>query len=193
MRFPPLAAGLIGFVWLIAGTAWAQEEPTDPLPDPPGVRLELTMEVATNTETGLPAALRFTLTNVGSVAVEIPWPAIDCGGSNGSIRIETVVHFDGPTPGTGHGHGCGGGIGEGLPFLDQIKKQWFHLRPGEYLTFMGDCRNMIDKADAPATYEYRAIYYPPRLTPEQRALAAKSGYFIPSERVESDSLRYHEL
>ena len=192
MRSMFLALSLVAAVCFWPDAAFAQSERTDPPANPPGVRLELTMEVATTTQDGLPAALRFTLANIGSVAVEIPWPAIDCAGSNGSIRIETVVRFDGPQPGETYGHGCGGGVDHELPLLDQIRTQWFHLRPGEYLVFTGDRRNMIDKAGAPATYEYRAIYYPPDLTPAQRLLAAKNGYLIPSETVESDSLRYHD-
>ncbi len=60
------------------------------------------------------------------------------------------------------------------------------------LLAMGDRRTMVDKADAPATYEIHAIYMPPELTPDQRRLAAQNGFVIPAERVESDSIRYHD-
>jgi len=171
-------------------TAIAQDAAED-LPEPPGVRLELTMEVATTTNDGLPAALRFTLTNIGSVPIDIPMPAIDCTGSNGSIRVRSEVHFDG-TVRAAHGHGCGGGVLDGLPFVEKVRSSWFRLRPGEYLIFMGDRRTMVDKADAAATYEIHAIYIPPKLTPEERRLASQNGFVIPAKTVESNSVSYHE-
>lgn len=180
-----LAAAIAG---LFAHSAAAQARPTDP----PGVRLELTMDVATTTEDGLPEALQFTLTNVGSVAVAIPAPAIDCNETSGSIRIEVQVHFDGPK-GKGTGHGCGSEVsGRGLPFVERVRREWLHLRPGEHLIFFGDRRRIIDKAGAPATYEFRAVYMPPALSPEQRALAAQNGIAVPAEDVESDSIQYHD-
>lgn len=157
----------------------------------PGVaRLELTMEIAATTEDGQPTALRFTLRNIGAVSVDIPAPAIDCTGGNGSIRIRTVIHFDG-SQGTGRGHGCGGGVFDGPVLLVRIRTQWFHLRPGEYLIFTGDARSMIDRADKPATYEYWAVYDPPALTAEEQTVVVRNGYVVPSEPVESDSLHFH--
>jgi hypothetical protein len=188
MRSTLLAAGLYAFACILPHSAAAQ----DRQPDPPAVRLELTMEIATTTDNGLPAALRFTLTNIGSVAVDLPHPSISCPGSPvGDIRIETVIHFDGKEGAVG-GYGCGGSYVHDLSFVAEIKRNWFHLRPGEYLVFTGDRRTMITKASEPATYEYHAVYAPPLLTPEQRNLAAQAGYIIPTETVESDPMQYHE-
>jgi len=190
MRSPLLAAIVFSAACLVLRTAAPQAD-AGVVTDPPGVRLELTLEVATATNDGLPAALRFTLTNIGSVPVDIPMPAIDCTGSNGSIRIRAEVQFDRPT-GTGRGHSCSSGQSDGPSFLEKLRNQWFRLRPGEYLTFLGDRRTMVDKADAPASYEIHAIYTPPRLTPEERAIAARNGFVVPAEAVESNSMRYHQ-
>ncbi|HWE87294.1 MAG TPA: hypothetical protein VG267_20275 [Terracidiphilus sp.] len=160
------------------------------LPSHGTARIELTLDVATTTEDGLPAALRFTLRNIGDVPVEIPPPAIDCIVSDGSIRIKAVIHFDGPE-GVRRGHGCGGGVSHEPSLLVRIRTEWFHLRPGEYLTFMGDARNMIDRSDKPATYEYWAVYEPPKLTAKELGIVAQNGFVIPSEPVESDSLQFH--
>lgn len=186
MRYTILAAVAVASVFVHPAAAQAR------LVNPPGVKLELTMEVATTTEDGLPEALQFTLTNVGSVAVSIPAPAIDCGGSNGSIFVEVQIHFDGPE-GPKAGHGCGGSImGSALPFAEKVRKEWLHLRPGDHLTFFGDRRRMVDKAGAPATYEIRAVYTPPALLAEQRAQAARNGILVPVQDVESDPIQYHD-
>lgn len=180
---------VLGCAFLALSAASQRVVPQSAAANPPGVVLDLTMEVAT-TDHGLPAALRFTLTNIGNVAVEIPVPAIDCLSSNGSIRIKTVIHFDGPA-GSAGGHGCGGGMDYQGSLLDIIRKQWFHLRPGEYLSFTGDARTMIDRADKPATYEYWAVYDPPELSQGERAIVAQSGLIIPSAAVESNTLEFH--
>jgi hypothetical protein len=190
VRTPFPAGVLFSAACLLCRTGTAQQE-ADVVTDPPGVRLELTMEVATTTNDGLPAALRFTLVNIGSVPVDIPLPAIDCSGPNGSIRIHAEVHYDGPMS-TGYGHGCGGGVTDGPSFLEKIRREWLRLRPGEYLTFLGDRRTMVDKANVPATYEIHAIYTPPALTPLERSIAAQNGFVVPAEAVESDSLSYHQ-
>jgi hypothetical protein len=153
-------------------------------------RLDLSIEVATTTDAGLPAALRFTLTNAGNVPVEVPFPAMDCDGPDGSIRIQTVIHFD-EGEGQRFGHGCGGSVSDRPTLLVRIRTRWFHLRPGEYLTFTGDARSMIDLADKPATYEYWAVYEPPALTAGDRAAVTRNGLVVPSEPVESNSLEFH--
>jgi hypothetical protein len=171
------------------GSAEAQQNPAPQNP----VQLELTMEVATTTEDGLPAALRFTLRNVGYVAVDLPLPVLDCVGSSGTIRVKSKVHLEGAPPSTGKAHGCGYGRDHELPIAERIRTQWFHLLPGEHLNLTGDRRILIDKVDAPATYDYWAEYEPPALTPDQRAEAARSGYLVPTETVQSDHLSYSEL
>lgn len=178
-----VAAGLM--------TAFAAgQQPAQRQADP--VQLELTMEVATTTNDGSPAALRFTLTNVGYSAVDLPIPAIDCSGDSGSIVIRAVVHQEGPGSGA-YGHGCGSGMGDAPPFLKRVKSTWFHLRPGEYLTFTGDLRFMLDKVGGPATYTYWAEYYPPKLTPKQRSELEQNGYLAPTSTVKSEPLRYSQL
>jgi hypothetical protein len=157
-----------------------QEKPAKPV-NP--VTLELTMEVATTTEDGLPEALRFTLTNAGNVAVDLPMPAIDCLGENGAIRVPSLARLDGP--GTIGGHGSGSGGTGGPTFLERVKSSWLHLRPGEYLTFSGDRRSLVDRASGPATYEYWAEYEPPFLTSEERKELTEGGYAVPTEKVES--------
>ncbi len=173
---------------MLAAQSSGDEKP-EKQPNP--VQLELTMDVATTTDDGLPAALRFTITNIGNVAVDMPMPAIDCQGSNGAIRVPSVARLDGPGTPAG-GHGCGGGIYGGLSFMEGVKSRWFHLRPGEYLTFIGDRRAMVDRAGGPATYEYWAEYDPPSLTKNERAELADDGYFVPTEKVLSAHLSYSE-
>jgi len=165
-----------------------QEKPAE-LPSP--AQLELTMEVATTTEDGLPAALRFRLTNIGGVAVDMPIPAIDCQGANGTVRVRSVVRLDGPSSG-GTGHGCGSGSGDGPSFSQRVKSSWLHLLPGEYLTFTGDRRYMVDRVNGPATYEYWAEYEPPSLTREQRDVLVEGGYLAPTEKVVSAHLSYSQ-
>ena len=162
-----------------------------PPKQPNPVQLELTMEVATTTEDGLPAALRFTLTNVGNFAVDMPIPSIDCHGENGDIRVPSVAWLNGPGTPAG-GHGCGGDVYDGPPFRERVKSSWLHLLPGESLTFTGDRRSLVDKAGGPATYEYWAEYEPPSLTPEQRNELERDGYRFPTEKVESAHLSYSQ-
>jgi hypothetical protein len=162
-----------------------------PAEQPSPVQLELTMEVATTTDDGLPAALRFTLKNIGNVAVEMPMPAIDCLGPNGAIRVRSVVRLDGPSNG-GTGHGCGGGMADGPSFTERFKSSWFHLLPGESLTFIGDRRSMVDRMNGPATYDYWAEYEPPSLTEKERSELAEGGYFAPREKITSAHLSYSQ-
>jgi hypothetical protein len=162
-----------------------------PRKQPNPVQLELTMEVATTTDDGLPEALRFTLTNVGNFAVNLPIPVIDCQGGNGAIRVPSVARLDGPGTPAG-GHGCGGGGFGGPPFRERVKSTWLHLQPGESLTFTGDRRSLVDKAGGPATYEYWAEYEPPSLTAEQRNELEQDGYRVPTEKVESGHLSYSQ-
>jgi hypothetical protein len=175
-----IAAGLM--TAFAAGQQAAQKQ-ADP------AQLELAMEVATTTDDGSPAALRFTLTNAGYSAVDLPIPAIDCAGDGGSIVIRAVVLQEGPGSG-GYGHGCGGGMGDLPPFLARVKSTWLHLRPGEYLTFTGDLRTMLDKVNGPATYTYWAEYYPPRLTGEERNELRQNGYVVPTSTAKSEPLLY---
>ncbi|HEY1160234.1 MAG TPA: hypothetical protein VGE83_06360 [Terracidiphilus sp.] len=173
---------------ILSASANGQEKPAK---QPNPVRLELTMEVATTTDDGLPAALRFTLTNIGNVGVDMPMPAIDCQGPNGAIRVPSVARLDGPG-GPAGGHGCGGGIYDGLTFGERVKSTWLHLQPGEYLNFSGDRRSLVDQAGGPATYEYWAEYEPPSLTPEERNELAQGGFLVPTENVESAHLSYSQ-
>jgi len=178
----------MGVLLFSRGLAAAQQNPASQNP----IQLELTMEVATTTEDGLPAALRFTLKNVGYIAVDLPLPALDCVGSSGTIRVKSIVHLEGASPSTGKGHGCVSGRDHELPIKERIRTQWFHLLPGEHLSLTGDRRILIDKVDAPATYDYWAEYEPPILTPDQRVQARQGGYIVPEAKVESDHLSYSE-
>ena len=162
-----------------------------PAKQPNPVQLELTMDVATTTDDGLPVALRFTLTNIGNVAVDLSMPAIDCFGSNGSIHVRSVARLDGPGTPAG-GHGCVGGGFDGPSFAERVKSSWFHLRPGEFLTFIGDRRTMVDLAGGPATYDYWAEYEPPSLTEKERAELADEGRYAPSEKVSSGHLGFSQ-
>lgn len=173
---------------ILSAIAAGQEKPAE---QPNPVQLELAMEVATTTEDGLPAALRFTLTNIGNVAVDMPIPAIDCQGPNGAIRVPSVARLDGPGTPAG-GHGCGGGMTDGYTFAERVKSTWLHLLPGEYLTFIGDRRLLVDRAGGPATYEYWAEYEPPIITMEQRVELEQGGYFVPTEKVVSAHLSYSQ-
>ena len=171
---------------VVAAQAGAQAKAAQ---SPNPVKLELAMEAATTTEDGLPAALRFTLTNVGNVAVDLPIPAIDCQGRNGTIRVRALIRLDHPGD-SGSGHGCGYGIGDGPSLNERVKSSWLRLRPGEYLTFLGDRRALVDRAGGSATYEYWAAYDPPSLSAEERSQLAKDGYIAPTEQVESAHLTY---
>jgi hypothetical protein len=162
-------------------------------PSPPetSVQLEMALEVATTTPEGLPAALRFTLKNIGYSAVDLPLPALDCSGNNGTVRIRAAVHHERPETG-GYGHGCMVGTDHEPSLVDRVRTQWFHLLPGEYLTLTGDRRQLVDKAEGPATYEFWAEYEPPPITKEERNELAQAGYMVPSVSVESDHLSYSE-
>jgi hypothetical protein len=174
------------FLVVQANASGQQEKaPKDP------AQLELAMEVATTTEDGLPAALRFTLKNAGYAAVDLPLPVIDCSSYRGTIRVSSIAHFEAAEAPL-KGHICGGSVNQGKQLIETIRTTWLHLLPGEYLTFTADRRTVVDKLDAPATYEYWAVYEPPTLTPEQRRQAGAAGYLVPAEKTESDHLTYSE-
>ncbi|HEV2133016.1 MAG TPA: hypothetical protein VGR47_02015 [Terracidiphilus sp.] len=181
----PVLCMAAGLMTAFAAGHQAAQKRADP------VQLELTMDVATTTNDGSPAAVRFTLTNAGYSAVDLPIPAIDCSGDVGSIVVRAVVHQEGPGSG-GYGHGCGGGMGDLPPFLTRVKSTWLHLRPGEYLTFTGDLRSMLDKVNGPATYTYWAEYQPPELSPKERNELNQNGYLVPTSTVKSEPLRYSQ-
>jgi hypothetical protein len=177
----------MGALLCMPGRAAAQQKPA-----PMSLaQLELTMDVATTTSEGLPAALRFTLKNSGYTALDIPLPSLDCSGINGSIRVRVAVHHEGPET-SGRGHACMIGTDHEPPLADRVKTQWFHLLPGESLTLTGDRRRLVDKADGPATYEFWAEYEPPPLTPADRDRLAQDGYIVPSVSIDSDHLSYSE-
>jgi hypothetical protein len=188
MRSEFAVAAVLGGLGVLSVFANGQKTPAK---QPNLVQLEQTMEVATTTEGGFPAALRFTLTNNGNVAVDMPTPAIDCQGPNGTIRVRSVVRLDGPGSGC-TGHSCASGIGDGPSFGERVKSTWLHLLPGEYLTFTGDRRFLVDRVDGPATYEYWAVYEPPSLTPEQRNELAQRGYLVPTDKAACDHLSYSQ-
>jgi len=156
--------------------------------------LELRIEVATTNEDGSPQALRFTLTNVGNRAIELPMPAIDCTTRFGSIIVRSkVIATKKDEFVSMRGHGCGSGSeGGNVSLLEEIRSSWFHLEPGEYLVFTGDGRRMLDKADGSYTYEYWAEYTPPQLSEQDQMEAKRARIVIPLDSVASTHLTYTE-
>jgi hypothetical protein len=146
------------------------------------------MEVATTTDDGAPETLRFTLTNVGNSTINLPRPSVDCSGENGVIVLHSIVRDT--SSGSGHGHGCSIGATDEPTLMERVEKSWLHLRPGESLTFLGDCRQMLDRVDGPATYEYWAAYEPPKLSTVERRQLAGAGYNVPSEKIETSHLTF---
>ncbi|MGA8743019.1 MAG: hypothetical protein WB561_17665 [Terracidiphilus sp.] len=185
------ASFCIAAVLVPALSALGLAQPAAVKPESP-VRLELTMEVATTNDDGSPQALRFTLTNAGNVGVDLPMPAIDCDTSRGSIHVYSKI-VAGMPGGFGSGHGCGGSEAKGsMGLIEEIKRSWYHLEPGEYLAFTGDGRRMIDKTGGLLTYEYWAEYEAPRVTDVARSQAAGAGRVIPAGKVSSPHLTFSE-
>ena len=156
------------------------------------VLVDLKMEVATTNDDGSPQALRFTLTNVGNYAVMLPIPAIDCSGDVGRIHVLSKT-ITGRPDGGGLGHGCSSWTEGGMrSILERIKKEWLHLEPGEFLTFTGDGRSIIDKSNGNLGYEFWAEYEPPKLSDEEKEEEISAGILFPTEPLTSGHLTFSE-
>ena len=124
-------------------------------------QLELTMEVATTTDDGYPAALRITLRNVGVVTIDLPLLKTSCT-PEGGIDLQMRWTANDPTHlGFGWGGGCGSG--DNLSLLKRIKEQWIRLRPGEYMTMTESIRGRVAELTS-GTLEYWAEYIPPEVS-----------------------------
>jgi hypothetical protein len=154
-------------------------------------QLDLRMAVATTTDEGAPEALQFTLTNVGKSTIILPAPSIDCSGENGTIALRSIVRNN--SSGRGRGHGCMTGTSDEPPLIERVKTNWLHLRPGDSITLLGDCRHMLDRVDGGATYEFWAVYEPPPLPAAELKQLIDAGYNVPSEKIESSHLTFSEL
>ena len=177
---------------LVLGVSGASAQSTAKKPASPA-RLELKMEVASTNDDGSPQALRFTLTNVGDVAMVLPEPSIHCSGIYGQINVQPKI-IAGTPEGNGLAMACAGTSGTDgrRTIVETIRDSWFHLQPGEFLVFTGDGRQMLARTEGLITYEYWAEYKPPVLNDADKAKAESAGYHIPSELVVSAHLTYTE-
>jgi hypothetical protein len=113
------------------------------------------MEVATTNDDGLPQALRFTLTNVGDVAIVIPEPSIHCSGIYGQIDVQSKI-----IAGTPEGNGLAMDVLEPPARMDveqssrRSETPGFICSPGSFWFFTGDGRQMLARTEGLITYEY---------------------------------------
>lgn len=171
---------------VICGSARAQQNP--PKPESPA-KLELTMEVATTDDDGHPTALAITITNVGSVPVDMPTLKQGCSPDNG-IRIVSSWTPDLPSD---HGFGSGSACGmfDQPALLYRVQHDWVRLRPGESMT---DTERLVwdqHHEEGPGTVEYWVEFTPPAATAKDIADLLQSGHIIPTEELETAHASFH--
>ena len=177
-RFAILAA--TASVWAVAAAGQQKaEKPVNP------ARLELMAEVAATTEDGYPAALRVTVKNVGNVAVDMPMPKFPCVPGGGGVDMRFEWHPNDPEDHTGAlntGSGCWEEHFANL--MDRVHRDWIRLQPGDFITVSESFRGRFQNLK-PGTVEYWVEYVPPEVKTEELIELQRSGYVIPTERIET--------
>jgi hypothetical protein len=169
-----IMAMTIACVSPVGSASKVAEKPLDP------IRLEVTLETAATTEDGYPSALRITLRNIGDGPVDMPMPGT-CQGEDGALHLQFMWHSE---DGHGSGGGCGGGLTDRSPLMDRARNEWLRLQPGEFLIMTKDLRPFFRNLEA-GTAEYWIEYDPPALSSDERLQLQRTGYFVPTEKVET--------
>jgi hypothetical protein len=152
-------------------------------------KLELRAEVATTDDNGNPSSLRITIKNVGAVAVDMPILKTGCSPDNG-IRVQVSWVSDAPT---GYGVGSGGACGtsEMRTLLRRVQHEWVRLRPGESMSDTERLTWSTGGENVPGTVEYWVEYTPPNATSQQVNELMEDGYYIPTEKLETEHSAFH--
>jgi len=149
------------------------------------VHLELTTEVAATTEEDYPAALRVTVKNVGSVAVDMPMPVVPCvpGGGGVEMRFEWHPRDSGDRSGmVTTGTSCWQEHFANLMY--RVRHDWIHLQPGEFITVSESLRGRFQEIK-PGTVEYWVEYVPPEASLKELVELQQAGYNIQTEKIET--------
>ena len=145
-------------------------------------QLQLSAEIAATTDDGQPTVLRITLENAGDIAVDLPMPAVGCTGPDGAAQA--ILHWHSNEDGSGSGGGCGGTITDRPTLIDRVRREWLHLRPGEFLIFTENLRPQTASMK-PGTVEYWVEYQPPKLQPDELTQLEALGYVVPTEELKT--------
>ncbi len=165
------------YVFAIFLTSASAQQKTEKHPSL--AQLELTAEIAATTDDGLPAALRITIKNAGSLVVDMPLSPFSCYPSGG-VSVEFFWHSNQDNTGEVHGHGCGGGKSQ--PLTERVPEDWIRLRPGEFVTSTENLRSLFRNLK-PGVVEYWVEYTPPDATPKEILALQELGYIIPTENL----------
>jgi hypothetical protein len=182
VRLP--AAMIVAAVMIPCGVRGQQKAAKSESP----AQLELSVEVAATTDEGYPSALRITISNVGSVAVDMPVLKRGCSPDNG-IQVQSVWIPDSPTAGEiGSGGGCIVGVAPSL--RERLQNDWIRLRPSEFMT---DTERVQWNYpfDAGGTVEYWVEFYPPIAPAKELDAVTDSGFVIPTRRLETEHSSFH--
>lgn len=170
-----IAAVLVPALSAVVAAQSAAVKPVGP------VRLELTMETASTSDDGYPAALRVTVKNVGGVAVSMPMLASGCHPDNG-VQVQSYWLREDEKSGGGGGFGCA--VGDQPALFDRAKTQWIRLQPGEFMTTM--LRVGLPTNETGAVISYWVEYTPPDATPKEIEQLLQAGCVIPTEKLETE-------
>jgi hypothetical protein len=184
------AVAVLGLVLMMSVVGTEAQQPelapspaASPAPNP--VHLELTLEIAATTKDGQPAALRVTLRNAGSLAVDMPLPALDCHLGDGDLTVEFDWHSADMDDLSGYGSACIGGADHEPPLMERVEKKWLRLQPGESMTQTMSLREKFGRFN-PGTVDYWVEYSPPRLSKADVAQLEAAGYLPPTEQVKTE-------
>ena len=153
-----------------------QRKPASP------VSLDISVEVATTTNSGQPSAVRITLKNIGTITADLPMPQLGCECEDGSLTMKYEWHSIDPNDHSGRGSVCVGGLTDQSPLMVRASREWIRLQPGEFLTVTENLKTVLQHLD-PGTVEFWWLYTPPRLTSAELIELQRSGYTVPTDVV----------
>jgi len=153
-----------------------QRKPASP------VSLDISVEVATTTNSGQPSAVRITLKNIGAIAADLPMPQLGCEGEDGSLTMKYEWHSIDPNDHSGRGIGCGSSMSDRSSLMVRASREWIRLQPGEFLTVTENLKTVLQNL-GPGTVEFWWLYTPPKLTPAESIELQRSGYTVPTDVI----------
>jgi hypothetical protein len=144
--------------------------------------LELRLE-AEDIQGSIPQGFIFLLVNKSDHDIRVPTPAIECEDPAGDGSFSLKVNFRPSRPNeNGIGFGCTNDRTDKRSILDRVKT-WKNLRPGESIVLKVARERLHYSYKEPGTYEFRAYYFPPAMTPSDRKVLSQTGIDFPHSRL----------
>jgi hypothetical protein len=170
--FAGLEQTAVGQTATISASAAERVTEAEPQALPSTTPLAITVTPAPVPKGQMPEFVTMTLTNTSDHEVRFPQPGIGCTDAlNGTIEL--VV-----TPAAAEVSSCNTEAPVGTPV-----EKWMTLRPGETANFGERVTQMLPKG--PGTFEVKAVYTPPMISPGEQEKLYRESVTYPAEALTS--------